>query len=198
MGRAEEMVPGFVAETELERRLAADPQLLAGLAWGEPRAGHPEGRVGAHVADLLAELERSAETGERRAQLRLITLVHDAFKYRVKNWLPKTGDNHHAARARAFASGYTEDERVLATIELHDRPYALWRKMRRKGRLDGSAFTRMIERVPDPELFMRFIELDASTEGKDQEPIRWLRSELERRGVLRPPRARERQSGGDA
>ena len=34
------------AETELERRLLADPELRAGLAWGEPRWGHPEGAVG--------------------------------------------------------------------------------------------------------------------------------------------------------
>ena len=39
-------------------------------------------------------------------------------------------------RARRLAEGYTDDERLLATIEQHDRPYAIWRKMRRKGRLD--------------------------------------------------------------
>ena len=33
-------------------------------------------------------------------------------------------------RARRFAERYTDDERLLATIELHDRPYNLWRKAR--------------------------------------------------------------------
>src|SRR5918997_1165459 len=46
-------VPGFEPETDTERRLACDPVLREGWAWGEPRSGHPEGAVGAHVADLL-------------------------------------------------------------------------------------------------------------------------------------------------
>ena len=46
-------IPGFTPETDLERRLARDPVLQEGWAWGEPRRGHPEGSVGAHVADLL-------------------------------------------------------------------------------------------------------------------------------------------------
>ena len=37
--------------------------------------------------------------------------------------------------------------------------------------------------VGDPELFLRFIELDGSTEGKRPEPIEWFREELSRRGI---------------
>jgi hypothetical protein len=55
--------------------------LLRGLAWGRPRRGHPEGSVGAHVADLLATIERWGEAGERRAELRFIALVHDSLKF---------------------------------------------------------------------------------------------------------------------
>jgi hypothetical protein len=179
--RAEELVPGFVPENELERTLIADPDLQEGLAWGKPRHGHPEGSVGAHVADLLQTLDRWGETGERRAELRFIALVHDAMKYRVRDWLPKVGENHHAMRARRFAERYTTDERLLATIEQHDRPYALWRKRRRTGRVDEEGLRRMLERIPDRDLFVRFVELDGSTEGKNPEPIDWLKKELERR-----------------
>lgn len=35
----------------------ADPRLRAGLDWGAPRSGHPEGRVAEHVAAMLAEGE---------------------------------------------------------------------------------------------------------------------------------------------
>jgi hypothetical protein len=87
-------------------------------------------------------------------------------------------------RARRFAEGYTDDERLLATIEHHDRPYALWRKMRRRGKLDEGRFDEMMRRVPDPELFVLFIELDGGTEGKNPEPIGWFREELRRRGLL--------------
>jgi hypothetical protein len=179
---APDLVPGFEPETELEREVTADAELLAGLAWGKPREGHPEGTVCAHVRDLLEALDGAGEPGERRSELRFITLVHDSFKYRVHEWLPKSGSNHHAARARRFAERFTADERLLATIEHHDRPYALWRKMRRRGELDEQAFEEMMRRVPDPELFLRFIELDGGTEGKNPEPIEWFRTELRRRG----------------
>lgn len=179
-----EVVLGFEPETEQERRLTEDPELLAGLAWGEPRDGHPEGSVGAHVADLLRVLEERGETGERRELLRTVVLVHDSFKYRVKNWLPKNGRNHHAARARRFAERYTDDDRILETIEHHDQPYHLWRGVKRRGRLDEGKFERMMDRVPDASLFLRFVELDAATEGKDPEPVEWFRGELERRDYL--------------
>ena len=84
-------------------------------------------------------------------------------------------------RARRFAERYTTDERLLATIELHDRPYAIWRRIQRKGRPDERAWEEMMSRIHDRPLFLRFIELDGSTEGKNPEPVRWFREELERR-----------------
>ena len=176
--RVEQLIPGFVPESELERQLIADPEVLEGLAWGRPRGGHPEGSVGAHVADLLETIDRWAATGKRRAELRFLALVHDTMKYRVREWLPKAGENHHAMRARRLAERYTGDERLLATIEQHDRPYALWRKVRRKGCVDEKGLERMLDRIPDHDLFLRFVELDASTEGKRPEPVEWLRERL--------------------
>ena len=181
---ASELIPGYEPETEVERRVTSDPELLEGLAWGEPRAGHPEGAVGTHVSHLLEALDRSGESGERREQLRFMALVHDAFKNQVRERLPRVGENHHAMRARRFAERFIEDEDVLGAIEMHDRPYALWRKMQRRGKLDERGFRRMMRRITDPELFLRFIELDGSTEGKRPEPIEWFRDELGRRGIL--------------
>jgi hypothetical protein len=42
----------------------------------------------------------------------------------------------------------------------------------------------MVGRIPDPELFLHFVELDGSTEGKRPEPIEWFRKELVKRGVI--------------
>jgi hypothetical protein len=184
MPELEDLVEGFTPETDLEREVAADPELVAGLAWGRPRPGHPEGAVGRHVRDLLRTIDDDGRTGELRAELRFLALVHDSFKYRVHEWRPKNGGNHHAARARRFAERYTDDERLLATLELHDRPYNLWKKLKRKGSLDEAAFDEMLSRIPDPDLFLRFIELDGSTDGKDPEPLEWFRAELRRRGML--------------
>ena len=182
--RARELIPGFEPETELERDLAGAAEVLDGLAWGRPRSGHPEGSVGVHVADLLRTIDEWGFEGQRRAELRLLALVHDSLKNRVNYLRPRRGENHHAMRARRVAERFIEDERLLVTIELHDRPYSLWRKMRRRRRLDESAFDRMMRRIPDTELFLDFIELDGSTEGKRAEPIRWFREELGRRGYV--------------
>jgi hypothetical protein len=176
--RAEELIPGFRPENDLERRITEDPELLEGLAWGKPRKGHPEGSIGAHVADLLKRIDDEGIGGERRSQLRLIAIVHDAFKNKVQEWRPRTGENHHAMRARRFAERYTDDERLLTTIELHDRPYGIWRKMKRTGRFDRRGLEEVMERLPDPDLFLRFVELDGSTEGKKPEPIGWFRDHL--------------------
>jgi hypothetical protein len=179
---AGDLIPGFVPEGDLERSLITDPELREGLAWGKPRSGHPEGSVAAHVADLLRTIDRWGETGERRAELRFLALVHDSMKYRVRDWLPKAGENHHAMRARRLAERYTTDERLLATIEHHDRPYALWRRLRRTGRLNEKRLDGMLEDIPDIDLFIRFVELDGSTEGKSAGPIEWLREEVRQRG----------------
>jgi hypothetical protein len=182
-----DLVPGFRPETELEGRVWRDPVLLTGLAWGKPRRSHPEGSVAAHVGDLLEAIEHWGETGRRRSELRFIALVHDSLKYRVANWRPKVGENHHAMRARRYAERYTDDERLLATIEMHDRPYNLWRRPPR-GSFDERRLMRMVERIPDLDLFLRFLELDGSTEGKDPEPIRAFEGELAERSLLAGPR----------
>ena len=189
-GRIGELLPNFKPENDLERRVSSDSALVDNLAWGEPRKGHPEGSIAAHVDDLLSTLAEWDEPTERRSHLRLITLVHDSFKADVVEKLPKVGRNHHADRARRFAERYTGDPAVLATVQHHDRPYALWRKMKRKGRLDERGFEKMVDDIPDLALFVRFVELDGSTEGKNREPIHWLRDELERRGheLPQPPR----------
>ena len=182
-GAIARLVPGFSGENALEQRLAVDLVMVEGLGWGKPRPGHPEGTIGAHVSHLLDTIDAWGEQGARRAELRFIALVHDTLKGSVKDWLPRTGENHHAMRARRFAEHFTSDERLLATIELHDRPYAIWKRMRRTGDPQRDAVSEMIERVPDLRLFMRFMEVDGSTEGKDPEPFRWFRGELAARSA---------------
>lgn len=135
------------------------------------------------MGDLLRTIDSWGERGKRREELRLLALLHDALKSEVDHGLPRTGENHHAMRARRFAERYVDDERLLASLELHDRPYGIWRKLQRTGRLDAERFDQMLARVSDLDLFTRFVELDSSTEGKDPEPLRWFRDELGRREV---------------
>jgi hypothetical protein len=165
----ERLIPGFVPETALERELAADPTLLRGLAWGTPRPGHPEGSVGAHVADLLAAVREPA--GARRRELRFLALAHDTLKVAVRPERGPSPDNDHAVLGRRFAERYVADRRLLVTLELHDEPYRIWRAGR-----GPAALRAMLTRVPDLDLFLRFVALDGSTPGKDPRPLAWLRS----------------------
>jgi hypothetical protein len=171
--------------TDLESRLLGDPALQCGLDWGSPRDGHPEGSIGEHVRALLAQIADDDPLGD---DLRLLALVHDSFKGAVRpgeRWSP---ENDHAVLARRFAERYLDDERLLAVLELHDEPYWIWQNAgATAGGLDG-----VLARVPDVELLARFVELDASTEGKDLSFLWWFRRELAAAGVLpahpsRPP-----------
>jgi hypothetical protein len=60
-------VSRIVAESDLERELAADADLLRGLAWGRGRFGHPWG-CGLHVASILARIGGYARMREYRAR----------------------------------------------------------------------------------------------------------------------------------
>jgi hypothetical protein len=166
----EQLIPGFEPETALERELASDLALLRGLAWGRPRPGHPEGSVGLHVADILAAI--SEPPGRRRDELRFLALVHDGCKHRVRADAGYSPANDHAVLARRFAERYTADRHLLVAVELHDEPYRIWRTGRDDGR---AALETMLARIPDLALFLRFVELDGSTAGKDPRPLGWLR-----------------------
>jgi hypothetical protein len=158
-------------ETSLERDLLGDRRLQAGLDWGTPRFGHPEGRVVEHVASMLAAIP---DDDPLRGDLRFLALTHDSFKAEVNPNARWSRANDHAMRARRFAEGYTSDERLLTTLELHDEPYWLWRT----ADAPEQALRPLLERLPDPELFARFVELDAANESKDLTFLWWFRREL--------------------
>jgi hypothetical protein len=173
----QELVPGFEPESDLERALVAEPELLEGLAWGRPRFGHPEARVGLHVAAILA---RIGDYPTLRADLRFIALVHDSFKHAVRPAEPWSRDNDHATLARRFAERFTDDERVLCAIELHDELFWIWHN-------GGEDIEPVLQRLPDIELHFRFVELDATTEGKDPSLLWWIRHAIARSGRWMPP-----------
>jgi hypothetical protein len=175
-GHAVRVTVSITPETSLERQLLGDPRLQAELDWGTPRFGHPEGRVGEHVAAMLA----TPSDDPLRGDPRFLALTHDSFKAEVNPNAPWSRDNDHAMCARRFAEPYTSDERLLTTLELHDEPYWIWRT----ADAPEQALRPLLKRVPDPELFARFVELDAANEGKDLTFLWWFRRELAIAGRL--------------
>ena len=168
------MVPSITPETELERKMLDDPRLRAGLEWGAPRFGHPEGLVGEHVATMLAAIPNDDPL---RGDLRFLTLTHDSFKAAVRphqRWSPA---NDHATFARRFAERFTSDERLLSTLKLHDEPYWIWRT------------------AEAPEQALRRVLRPATRLGAVH-PLRRARRRQRRQGphlpVVVPTRARDR------
>ena len=167
----------FPLESELERAMAADPDWNAGMEYGRPRPGHPEGSVAAHVAEVLLNVDRWYADSPWRGDLRVIALVHDSFKHQVDHMQSKSGENHHAMRARRFAERFELQPAVLDIIELHDDAYNAWQCGPRDNnwpKAERRADT-LIERLGESlELYLAFYRCDNSTGDKRPDSFLWF------------------------
>jgi hypothetical protein len=164
-------------ENGIERRILADPDWQAGVAWGDPRPGHPEGHVGAHIEQVLANVERVAVNESDRERLRFVALVHDTFKHQVDPNRPREGENHHAMIARRFAERYISDVELLDVIECHDEAFNAWVKGDRGGKWDAAEARarRLLVRLgASTSFYLRFYRADNETGSKDQTPLEWF------------------------
>jgi hypothetical protein len=169
----------FALETHLERAIAADPAWRAGIAWGSPRPGHPEGQVLFHIRDLLANIDHFFASAADRPRLRLIALLHDTFKYQAAAAAHQLPRPTHGLIARAFAEQYIDDAGVLGVIELHDEAYKAWRLLDK--RQDAQSANRrasaLIARLGQHlDLFMCFYFCDQRTGDKSIAHYQWFES----------------------
>lgn len=167
----------FQLETDLERYITDDPAWREGAEWGRPRHGHPEGTIKAHVAAVLANVDAFYGDSPLRESLRLIAIVHDTFKYQVDINRQRSGENHHAMRARRFAERYIDDAAILDVIELHDEAYNAWQRGHRDGKWDkareraAALIARLGDNLP---LYLAFYRCDNTTEGKQPDCFNWF------------------------
>lgn len=182
MSRNEDPIPAtpeLHGRDELEQTILRDPQVAQGLVYGKPRWGHPEGAVGAHVAELWGIIDAVGDmlTPAETCDLRLLALLHDIGKF-----APKSPDTpHHGVSGRRIAARYISDPLLLECIELHDDPYRLWKRERRTGEDVWPALTRVFDRVrPRFGAFVLFCTIDGSTGDKDPAPRLWLHQQAHR------------------
>jgi hypothetical protein len=156
--------------------LVQDPRYQKNLDWGEARPGHPEGTVRAHIAELEGNLEtlrpKLSETDYWK--LKLLIHAHDTFKAEARPGVAIRDTHSHASLARAFLAEYCPDPDLLAMVQYHDEPFALWRQARSKGTCDQERFAALLANIKDWTLYLAFNIIDGCTRGKSREPPTWL------------------------
>ena len=157
-------------------RITRDARYQRNLDWGRARPGHPEGTVRAHIAELERNLEalqhKLAETDTWR--LRVLIHTHDTFKAEAQPGAPITAANSHASLARAFLADFCNDADMLAMVQYHDEPFALWRQFASRGKVNQERLSTLLASIRDWNLFLAFNIVDGCTEGKDRDALRWF------------------------
>jgi hypothetical protein len=177
----------FNLETQLEQTIAADPDWLAGLEWGQPRPGHPEGKVIFHIQEVLLNVDRFFDNSNNRARLRLIALLHDTFKHvQVK---PGAFKKSHGYWARQFAERYINDEGILEVIELHDEAYKASLLFTKFG--DSQVAERQVQKLlirlgRHLDLFRQFYLCDQQTGDKSRSHYEWFERVIKKQDILPP------------
>jgi hypothetical protein len=172
----------FNLETDLERAIAADPDWLAGVKWGQPRPGHPEGKVIFHIRDVLNNIDHFFSNSGDRSRLRLIALIHDTFKYKRDHAQPGVPKKSHGYWARQFAERYINDAGVLEVIELHDEAYKASLLLTRYTNREAAerCARELIRRLGHSlDLFMCFYLCDSRTSDKSTTHYEWFKGLVE-------------------
>jgi hypothetical protein len=154
-----------------------DPRYRKNLDWGEARPGHPEGTVRAHIAEIEPNLEalRPKLNEEDYWKLKLLIHTHDSFKAEAEPGVAITDAKSHASLAREFLALFCNDADLLAMVQYHDEPFALWRQAAsKKGKINQERFDALLRNIKDWNLFLAFNIIDGCTAGKGREPLAWL------------------------
>ena len=168
---------------KLVGKILADPRYQKNVEYGEPRPGHPEGKVKAHLAELEANLEKLKPRLQNDAsywKLKFLIHTHDTFKAVSLRGVAITDPLSHASLARAFAAEFTNDADLLNMIQFHDEGHALWRQREYKGVYSAERFQELLTTVKDWDLFFLFNIIDGCTEGKDREKVIWFVTEVKK------------------
>lgn len=162
------------AAVELLESIKTDTTLTRNFSWGEPRAGHLEGTIVAHIEELMLNLGKISDqiTPLQRAQLEIMILVHDSFKPEVALKVPITDPRSHASVAAAYIASIGDYPSLISMLQYHDEPYALWKKSV-GSEIDETRLRSLISVIKDWDIFLAFILVDSLVVGKDTEPTEW-------------------------
>ncbi|MDD2923337.1 MAG: hypothetical protein PHQ36_13720 [Anaerolineales bacterium] len=164
-------------------KVKADPRYQRNIEYGEPRSGHPEGKVKFHIADLEANLEKIRERGitsDDYWKLKFMIHIHDSFKAEAEKDSSAPHSRNHATLAREYASQYTSDADLLNMIQYHDENYKLWKDFSQTGKYDAERFQNLLAVIQNWDLFLLFIIIDGCVNGKVYEKLAWFIDEVKK------------------
>lgn len=162
---------------DILEKIRSDARYLKNIEYGEPRAGHPEGKVKHHIAELEENFEKLVSRGisdDQYCKLKFLIHLHDTFKADAIPNTPILNPNSHASLARKFAAEFIDDEDLLNMIQFHDVNYALWLQFDRTGSYDVPRLEHLLETIRDWDLFVMFLIIDGSTKGKERSKLIWF------------------------
>lgn len=177
MSHSVDLVAELQPETKLERLLLDQPLVQEGMLWGVPRYGHPEGEVYKHVKEVLANIDLLSISTKDREYLRLITLIHDTFKFQEDKSRPRNWQRHHAVLARDFMRDFTTDQLLLNLIQYHDEAYYIWRDTaiyKEQERADTRMERLLTKIMGRNQLYYLFFKCDSQTGDKNPAPVKWV------------------------
>ncbi|RMG81264.1 MAG: HD domain-containing protein [Bacteroidetes bacterium] len=169
-------------ETDLEKAIVRHPDFVRGVLWGEPRFGHPEGRVLFHIREIFDNIDALRVSAATRQKLRLIALAHDTFKADEPKGFPRDWSRHHGVLGRRFLEQFTRQNDILEIVELHDEAYYAWRMIHlynceKEGHI---RLQKLLDRLGDNlRLYYLFFKCDTETGDKIQAPLRWFEETVE-------------------
>lgn len=168
---------------EIFEKVIHDPRYQTYVEFGEPRPGHPEGRIRQHILLLEENLERFKPrlSEEDYWKLKFMIHVHDTLKAAAEHDSPAFSPGHHAVLARRFAEEFTSDADVLNAIYYHDENFYLWKQFQKTGEFDKTRLERLLSEILDIDLFLTFILIDGCVPGKDFSKLGWFLDEVKQR-----------------
>ena len=171
--------------SSLETELLKQHEFQLGYNWGVPRFGHPEGKVGFHVKEVLDNIGLIEMDNQSLQQLRIAAIAHDTFKYQEAETKLKGKKINHGLLARRFMEKFIDDETTLDLIELHDEIYYSWRHeaLQHNIALSEKRLGKLLDRIGSHlKLHYLFFRCDTMTGDKIQSPRFWFENKIREMG----------------
>ena len=168
--------------SSLESKLIEFSEFKTGFNWGVPRFGHPEGKVGLHVKEVLNNIDQLNRIDDETVQrLRITAIAHDTFKYKEAETIVAGNRINHGLLARQYMEQLIDDEVTLDLIELHDEIYYSWRHeaLHEKPNRASARLENLVNRIgKNLLLHYLFFRCDTMTGDKIQTPRFWFEQKL--------------------